>query len=294
MRRFWAAALAVVLAAGLAVGLGGAPAAASPATGEPHDRLVSPDPADFTPQVLDGSVKSMVKIGNRIFVGGSFTSVRQKGANQPILTRNRAFAIDARTGVIDPNWAPNVGNDQVSVLLPAEDGLSVYIGGGFGSVNGVTKRRLARVDLNTGALINTFAPQLNGKVNDLRLAGGRLYAIGTFTQVQGVSRTGIAALDPATGARDDFSSVSLSGTHNGGNTSGYKMDVSPDGSQLVVVGNFNAAAGQTRRQIVMFDLTGPAVSLANWDTTRYGAKCASGFSTYMRDIDYSPDGSYFW
>ncbi|MFD0851774.1 PKD domain containing protein, partial [Actinomadura adrarensis] len=104
----------------------------------------------------------------------------------------------------------------------------------------------------------------------------------------------LAALDPQTGARDDFVNLNFAGTQTGdGVTQVYKMDVSPDGSKLVGIGNFSSVAGATRRQIVMVDLTGASAQLANWDTTRYGDQCSQSFDTYMRDIDFSPDGKFF-
>jgi hypothetical protein len=33
--------------------------------------------------------------------------------------------------------------------------------------------------------------------------------------------------------------------------------------------------------------------VTDWATTRFQQQCASVFDTYMRDVDVSPDGSYF-
>ncbi|MFD0851963.1 hypothetical protein ACFQ07_07005, partial [Actinomadura adrarensis] len=66
-----------------------------------HGRVVGTDPADHTPQVLDGEVKTIVKLGGKIYVGGSFTQVKEPGGASPTLTRNRLFAFDAATGAID-------------------------------------------------------------------------------------------------------------------------------------------------------------------------------------------------
>ena len=67
------------------------------------------------------------------------------------------------------------------------------------------------------------------------------------------------------------------------------------------MGNFNAVNGQTRLQIAMFDLNDSHGTLGNWTTTRFQAtgtttgssRCAKAFDSYMRDIDFSPDGSFF-
>ena len=54
-------------------------------------------------------------------------------------------------------------------------------------------------------------------------------------------------------------------------------------------------------QIAMVDLTDSGATLANWSTQRFKATgttagtslCARAFDSYMRDIDISPDGSFF-
>lgn len=52
-------------------------------------------------------------------------------------------------------------------------------------------------------------------------------------------------------------------------------------------------AGLRRDQIVMLDLAASPVAVTGWSTTRYQQQCAAVFATYMRDVDVSPDGSYF-
>ncbi|GGT77323.1 PKD domain-containing protein [Actinomadura citrea] len=296
-RRWGALAVGAALALGTLTGslAASAPARADQRGSEPgHGKVVNADPADYTPNVLDGEVKSIIKIGGKIYVGGSFTQVKEVGANKPTLVRNRLFAFDAATGAIDPGFAPDLNKGEASALLPAPDGQSIYVGGSFSEINGVRHFVLARINAQTGAPIAAFDPQLDAKVRDLRLAGGRLYVGGTFATVGGAARVALAALDPQTGDRDDFVNLNLAGTQTGdGVTQIYKMDVSPDGSKLVGIGNFSSVAGSTRRQIVMVDLTGPSAQLANWDTTRYADQCSQSFDTYMRDVEFSPDGSYF-
>jgi hypothetical protein len=52
-------------------------------------------------------------------------------------------------------------------------------------------------------------------------------------------------------------------------------------------------AGLQRDQIVMLNLTTSPVSVTDRATTRFQQQCAKVFDTYMRDVDISPDGSYF-
>ena len=41
--------------------------------------VVSDDPVDFTPNILDGRVNAITTVGDRVIVGGTFTQVRQVG-----------------------------------------------------------------------------------------------------------------------------------------------------------------------------------------------------------------------
>jgi PKD repeat protein len=274
LRKTWASAIGLTLVTSSVVAI----ATSTPAAAAVQGKVVSADPVDFTPQVQDGAVKSIVQIGDRVYIGGSFTQVKAAGANKPTITRNGLFAVKATTGEIIPDFNPNVGGGEVSVVLPSEDGKSLYVGGAFKTIGGVGRFVLGKVNATTGALDATFKPQFNARIKDLRLAGGRLYVGGNFSTVSGVARPALATVNPTTGARDDFLDLQFTGTQNGGSTLAYKMDVSPDGSKLVVVGNFTHVAGQRRQQAVMVDLTGSTAQLANW---------------HMRDVDFSPNGEFF-
>ncbi len=72
-----------------------------------------------------------------------------------------------------------------------------------------------------------------------------------------------------------------------------KIDISPDGSKLVAIGNFTAVDGASRPQIAVIDLLGTKARLSSWHTARFAATCSLSFDSYMRDIDISPDGGFF-
>ncbi|MGI5225878.1 PKD domain-containing protein [Actinoallomurus sp. CA-142502] len=291
LRTFIASGAALLLAAGLVTTTAGPPARAdTPQTG-PQTGIVSADPANFTPNLVDGDVQSVVQIGSRIFIGGNFTQVKEAGSDT-VITRDRVLAFDATTGKIDDSFKPSA-DGEVTVLLPAADGKSIYLGGMFTHIDGVAQKVLARLDVDTGQPVPGFTPNLDARVKDLRLAGGRLWVGGNFDLVDGASQNALAALNPDTGRRDAFQSLSFSGTQNGGTTLVYKMDVTPDGSKLIAVGNFTSVGGQSRPQIVMLDLSGTSATLADWQTSRYAAACSASFDSYMRDVDISPDGRFF-
>ena len=264
-------------------------------------QLASDNPYNWTPRVLDGQVDAIKRVGDTVYVGGDFTQIQAPDDGAPVLNRPYLFAFNATTGAILDSFAATP-NGPVKVLLPAGNG-QLYVGGRFTKMNGVTRSHVALVDGTTGARINVFKPsKTNSAVFDLRLRGSQLIVAGSFSTVGGVARPGLVSLDATTGVANDYLTAQVSGTGWGkGITTVRKIDITPAGDRLVAMGNFNAVDGMTRLQIAMFDLNDSHGTLANWNTTRFQAtgttagtsRCAKAFDSYMRDIDFSPDGSFF-
>ena len=66
----------------------------------------------------------------------------------------------------------------------------------------------------------------------------------------------------------------------------------------MAIGNFVTVGGAAHAQIAMVNTpAGGTASVAAWNTNRYDSahnpSCASVFDTFTRDIDFSPDGTYF-
>ena len=161
--------------------------------------MVSPDPANgITPDVLDGQVRSMDRIGTSIVVGGSFTRVQLNGG--PVLTRPFLFAFDVNTGAISKTFTPSV-DAKVETVESADDGQHVFIGGYFGTVNGQTQRRVAELDVKTGALAPGFSVDVDDgeRVMDMSVADDRLFVGGQFSRIGGVDRSRLAAVDVTDG-----------------------------------------------------------------------------------------------
>ena len=241
--------------------------------------------------MLDGKVAAIVQIGNKIVAGGQFTNVASAAAPTTAIARSNIFAFDATTGAIDTAFAP-VFDGQVEALAAAPDGLHVFAGGSFTKINGVAQKSLVKLRLSDGARITAFKGKTNARVKDMAVSGGRLYIGGTFKTANGVTRSALAAVDPVTGALSADVNLAITGPRNG-TVNIDKFDITPDGTRLIAIGNWTYVAGLQRDQIVMLNLTTSPVSVTDWATTRYQQQCAKVFDTYMRDVDISPDGSYF-
>jgi PKD repeat protein len=257
-------------------------------------------PSDRTPHVLDYKVIDIAEVGDRIVVAGNFTKVQDAKVNgEQVFAQKYVFAFDKATGRIDRAFRPVVSG--VVNTVEAGPGGTVYLGGTFRYVNGVVAPNLVQVSLATGALVNQFrVAGINGAVSDLALVGGRLFAGGYFNQVGTARHGGLATVNPVTGAVDEYLGVDVTVNHNW--PDGVRQavgvsdfDISPDGSRMVAIGNFTLADGQIRDQVVSV-LLGPggAVVDPNWRTRRYEPACDKHFyDFYVRDVDFSPDGSHF-
>jgi len=265
----------------------------------PHSQVVSSVPSVQTPEIRDGRVLTMVKIGTKVIVGGTFTQVSNRNGGTTY-ARSNIFAFDATTGNVDTAFAPTV-NGVVNTLLPGTGG-TVYAGGTFTTVNGATHRNLTLLNSGNGSLAAGFkAATLNGAVNDLALSGGRLFVVGTFSTAGAVGHGGFATLNPTTGGVDAYMTIDVAVNHNYNGTGARaaigvsKLDISPDGTRLAAIGNFKLVEGQSRDQavVVLLQPGGPVVD-PNWRTTRYEPACSrNAFDTYVRDLDFAPDGAYF-
>jgi Domain of unknown function (DUF5122) beta-propeller len=256
--------------------------------------VVSTNPVNWTPNVLDGQVRAVARVGSKMVVGGTFTQVQPSSGGSAV-TRNYLFAFDATTGAIDNTFVPML-DGMVWALEPAADGHSVYVGGTFNNVNGSSATKLVELDTTNGQRVAAFKATADSAVRALVLRAGKLYLGGSFGKVHGQVRQGLAAVDAITGALDPNVSIAFT-TPRKGTMFIIAMDVSPDASKLVAIGNFTVVGGQSRWQAAMIDLSTTPASVANWQTNKFNNNfvpaCSSSFDTYLRDTEFSPDGSYF-
>ncbi|WP_456379045.1 hypothetical protein [Thiolapillus sp.] len=134
----------------------------------------------------------MTPTGDALFVGGSFEKL---GKDIVAVAK-----VSTLTGDVDPDWNPGMATGS-SVHSMELSGGSLYIGGHFTEISGVTRNYIAKLGaVNTGLLDMLWNPDADSDVNSLVLSEvtGNLYAGGDFKQMGGLSRKGIARMD-ATG-----------------------------------------------------------------------------------------------
>lgn len=114
---------------------------------------------------------------------------------------DRLAKISSSTGAADATWNPSPGSISDMIV----DGFNLYIGGFLTSVGGVTRNRLAAIDISTGNLTSWDPNVSSGSVvNAIAIHGGNLYAGGTFTTVGGQTVKNLAEIDLTTGTVSSF------------------------------------------------------------------------------------------
>jgi hypothetical protein len=291
--------LAVGAAAAVAAVLGTAvPASAAP-TGP-----VSQTPVSWTPQLAtsgtDGSVETvrqLVPCGNMMYAVGTFTQIQQRTT---VYTRNNAFSFDANTGAVS-SWDPNVTGSVVDSIALSPDCSTAYLGGKFTSVGGTAVKNIAAVSTSTGQVLSTFAHNSNGRVAALVMANGHLLVGGYFTSINNSKKHYMLSLNPTTGRDDGYVDLNISGnyqyTQQDGKSTGsnpsrvWNYALSPDGSKLLVMGDFTSVGGVGRRQIFMLDLGPTAATVDPWYSTEFDQNCYVGEPFWLQDASWSPDMS---
>jgi hypothetical protein len=223
--------LVVVAAVVLAVGL----LLASPSPASAQELSSVPD--EGTVQT-NGRVDSILVVGNRVYLGGTFTTVNG-------VPRSRLAAIDASTGELT-DWAPRAST-VVRALAASPDGSRIYVGGDFRSVNGVLGfGRLAAIDASTGALDASWKPQADSVVRALATLGDRVYIGGDFLTVNEQGGQHLAAVDGVSGTLDSDWYPVANGTVR-------TLLPSSDGKSVYAGGDFTAINGRTRPYLALLN-----------------------------------------
>ena len=142
----------------------------------------------------DGEVVCFAAGSGTVYMGGSFQAVGG-------VTHIHFAAVDATSGTPTP-WTANMNlNDSNRPDVMKLYGNTLYAGGGFQIVAGVTRKFLAAFDATTGALL-PWNPNPDGPVRCMDLVTSSpptLYVGGQFVLIAGGLRSHTAAFNPSDG-----------------------------------------------------------------------------------------------
>ena len=261
-----------------------------------HDRLVPDRPRTNTPRISNGEIWDIevVPALNRVFIAGSFTSIANTTGNTATINQAGLASYNYQTGLIDTSFRPSF-NGGVRAVEASPDGTKLFVGGSFNTVNGVTKQKVASLNLTTGAPLSTFGftNNTNNQVQSLAATNSTLYVGGRYSRINGQLLTGLAAVDAASGVVDTSFDNQLSGGIGVNGQLGVPvLKLTHDQSKLLVVHTGRKIDGQDRLGMGLID-TGTK-SLLPWRSTLWDEHLARvGGVTRIAAGDIAPDDSYF-
>lgn len=180
---------------------------------------------------FNGNVNSLLKIGNKLYVGGGFDT----------------FGFSQRFyGIIDQNLGyPTKKYPQAdgSVYTSVSDGNGGwYIGGSFTKVGDSLRNNAAHIDAD--GRVTGWSPNLNSRVNSIVIFNGRIFIGGQFTTVAGQTRNYLTEVNNTKGGP-----VGLNF-----NVTGQVRVLKVNNGSLFVGGSFTHFGGLARPNLAVFNL----------------------------------------
>ena len=273
------------------------PTVSPPPSGPGHSRLVPDRPRTNTPRISNGEIWDIEVVPslNRVFIAGSFTSLQNTtGTNTAVVNQAGLASYNYQTGLIDTAFRP-VFSGGVNAVESSPDGTKLFVGGSFNTVNGVTKQKVASLNLTTGAPLTTFGftNNTNNQVQALAATNSTVYVGGRFTRVNGALRTGLAAVNAASGVVDlAFDNQLAGGIGVNGQLGVPQLKLTHDESKLLVVHTGRQIDGQDRYGMGIIDTA--TKELLPWRSTLWDDNLARvGGVTRIYAGDIAPNDSYF-
>jgi hypothetical protein len=174
--------------------------------------------------VPDGEVRSIVRSGSTIYLGGVFSEICPNVGS--------AAAINATTAAIQEPYG--LVNGRVFTVIPDASG-GWFVGGLFTMVQGKRIPCLAHLDANGEAY--AWTPLTGGTVQCLAFVGSTLYVGGYFSVSGLATPVHLAAFNLATGTR----------VARMPNVQGSVTALAASGTTLYVAGSFSQWAGRPRK-----------------------------------------------
>jgi len=215
--------------------------------------FAAPANAAYAPQALTlpwhpaGVVHSSLASNGVLYLGGKLDGT------------GGIAAVNATTGAL--LWQVPANND-VHALALSPDGSTLYAGGKFSAVAGVTHRHLVAINVADHTVLAKWKAGAAGEVRDLLVYGNDLYVAGAITSIAGVAHRGIGAVNAATGKLD----ASFTFTANN-DVFGLTMA----GTRLLLSGSFTQVNTSPRNELASIDLA--TNTLTSWAPAKLCRDC---------------------
>ena len=195
-----------------------------------------------TPQI-NGVVWRQVIVGNTVYVGGEFTNARPFGSPSGVNTvaRSNMLAYNLTTGALDTSFAPTF-NGTIKDMAVTPDKTKMVVVGPFTTVSGQTRNRAVVFNLPANgspsgiSISNTVVPNINGMTTSVSASNTQIWFGGWFSAINSDARNRVGAVSATNGSLLPVKIIVDDGQLN-------TLVLSPDGSQVVLGGNFSTVGG---------------------------------------------------
>ncbi|MCX6874767.1 MAG: choice-of-anchor D domain-containing protein [Verrucomicrobia bacterium] len=186
----------------------------------------------FNPNVAGSVFCATVQVDGRILLGGGFSAV---GGSM----RSRIARLSP-DGMLDFGFNPTLNVVGTVFNLAEQADGRILLGGGFTTVGGVPRNRIARLSQN-GTLDPSFNPNANSTVFCTAIqTDGKILLGGGFTSIGGTARAYLARLNPDGTLDPDF--------HPNPSATVYSVVVQADGG-ILLGGGFTTIGGMARNHL---------------------------------------------
>lgn len=200
---------------------------------------------------LKRTPKAVAVSGDNIYLGGADIST---SLNTLVDTANYLYSTNDEGKILKryslTKGVTNSGPGIYDFAVDASGG--VYIGGEFGSVDGITANNIAYINSSGGVV--SWGVGTNNVVHDIAILGDNVYIGGWFTAVNGVERQRLAAA----------SSINVNATGNllawnpSASSNVYDIDIA--NNIIYVGGSFTSVNGNVRNYLAAINTSGGVLS----------------------------------
>jgi hypothetical protein len=256
----------------------------------------------------NGVVYAVEAVGNVVYVGGNFTSVRPPGAaagTNEVARKNMA-AFNATTGNLlpfshtfasrdwpipasgtydktcSPGTAPSTYTcDTVYEIRVSPDRGTIYVGGDFETVDGAQRPHLAAFAVASDALTTFRVWGTNGRVRALAVTADKVFIGGSFSSVDSQPRTRLASIDRGTAALTRWAPTV--------DKAPLTLALTPDHSRVLIGGDFDVVNGVPIHGLASIDAS--SGTNARWDS-RPIPDNGGDIRSFVTDLDVDSDTVY--
>ena len=221
-------------------------------------------PTDFNPS-MDGRVACLAIKDTSLFAGGYFTSVNTQTTPVP---RGYIAAVSTKTGKATA-WFGNADNPVVSLAVKDS---TLYAGGAFTIIKGVSRNYGAAFSTKGTGAINSWNPNTNNIIWTILPYNNTVFISGEFTTVNGNSQNYIAQVSNSSGTPNSWNPV----------PDGPVWTFVNFGNKFYAGGNFNNIGTSPRNGLAAFDTATKAIT--NFDANLNSSPYIQGIAGWGKTL----------